>query len=206
MLKFLLQGFMLGIAYVAPIGMQNLYVINTAISKSRLRAYQVALITTFFDISLALACFFGMGALMERSNILKSIVLCIGSIAVIYIGIQLIRSKPDTNNNVDVNKSLIEVVIACFMVTWINPQALIDGTLLLGGIRASLPSDAAGFFILGSCLASFSWFTGLITVVSIFKNNFSHKIIKGINIICGSIIVYYGLKLAYNFIQIIGKP
>lgn len=72
LLKFLLQGFMLGIAYVAPIGMQNLYVINTAISKSRLRAYQVALITTFFDISLALACFFGMGALMERYLIFLS--------------------------------------------------------------------------------------------------------------------------------------
>lgn len=34
----------------APIGMQNLYVINTAISKSRFRAYQVALITVFFHI------------------------------------------------------------------------------------------------------------------------------------------------------------
>lgn len=205
MFKFLLQGFMLGIAYVAPIGMQNLYVINTAISKSRLRAYQVALITIFFDISLALACFFGMGALMERSELLKAAILCIGSIAVVYIGIQLIRSRPDVGSKVDVNKSLIQVIIACFMVTWINPQALIDGSLLLGGFRASLPADASGLFILGVCLASFSWFTGLTTVVSVFKSSFSEKIIRGINIVCGSIIVYYGAKLAYNFIQLIGK-
>lgn len=205
MLEFLLQGFMLGIAYVAPIGMQNLYVINTAISKTRFRAYQVAFITVFFDISLALACFFGMGALMERSELLKAIILCIGSVAVIYIGIQLIRSKPSASSEVDVNKSLLEVIISCFMVTWVNPQALIDGSLLLGGFRAFLPAEAAGFFILGVCLASFSWFTGLTTVVSVFKNSFNNKIIRGINLICGSIIVYYGAKLSYNFIQIIIK-
>ena len=205
MLKFLLQGFMLGIAYVAPIGMQNLYVINTAIGKSRFRAYQVAFITAFFDISLALACFFGMGALMERSELLKAIILCIGSVAVIYIGIQLVRSKPSASSEVDVDKSLPQVIISCFMVTWVNPQALIDGSLLLGGFRVSLPPEAAGFFIFGVCLASFSWFTGLTTVVSVFKNSFNNKIIRGINLICGTIIVYYGTKLGYNFIQIV-KP
>ncbi len=57
---------MLGIAYVAPIGMQNMYVINTAVSKNKTRAYQVALITIFFDISLAIACFFGMGLIMDK--------------------------------------------------------------------------------------------------------------------------------------------
>lgn len=98
MLKYFIQGFTLGLAYVAPIGMQNLYVINTAISKSKLKAYQVAFITIFFDISLALACFWGIGTLMEKSKGLKSIVLFIGAIAVIYIGVKLVRSTPDMKN------------------------------------------------------------------------------------------------------------
>ncbi|HYE10658.1 MAG TPA: amino acid transporter, partial [Patescibacteria group bacterium] len=65
-MEFLLQGLALGLAYVAPIGMQNIYVINTAINKSKLRAYQVAFITVFFDITLALACFLGIGALLSK--------------------------------------------------------------------------------------------------------------------------------------------
>ncbi|MFZ5354392.1 MAG: LysE/ArgO family amino acid transporter [Bacillota bacterium] len=200
MYNYLLQGLMLGFAYVAPIGMQNIYVINTALSKSRLRAYQVAFITIFFDITLALACFFGMGAVMEASMLLKSAILAIGCIAVVIIGVNLIRSKPKADSNVDVNKSLTQVIITCFTVTWINPQALIDGSLLLGGYRASLPAGTAGLFIIGVCLASFTWFTGLSTLVSVFRKGFNNKLIRLINVVCGGIIIYFGLKLGYSFI------
>ncbi|MTK13692.1 MAG: amino acid transporter [Clostridiaceae bacterium] len=203
MLKYCIQGFLLGLVYVAPIGMQNIYVINTAVSKNKLRAYQVAFITIFFDISLALACFFGMGTLMEKSKIIRATVLFIGCIAVVYIGIQLMRSTPDAEKEVDVNKSLIEVIMTCFMVTWLNPQAIIDGSLLLGGFRASLPQAASTLFILGVCLASFFWFISVATIVSTFKQKFNRKVLRIINIICGAVIIYYGLKLGYSFLQII---
>lgn len=203
MSNYFTQGFMLGIAYVAPIGMQNLYVINTAIKRSKLRAYQVAFITIFFDISLALACFFGIGALMEKSKTLELLILLIGSIVVVYIGIQLMRSTIDVKDEVNMNKSIFQVILTCFMVTWANPQALIDGSLLLGGFKASLPDEGASLFILGVCIASLFWFLGLATTVSTFKRNFSNKILKAINILCGGIIVYYGLKLGYSFLQMV---
>ena len=201
MTKYLFQGFMLGFAYVAPIGMQNIYVINNAISNNKLRAYTVALITIFFDISLALACFFGMGAIIEKFQVLKSAILFIGCLAVVFIGIQLLRSTPETKK-VDVNKSLPQIILSCLLVTWANPQALIDGSLLLGGFKATLSSEASNLFILGFCLASTSWFLGITTIVSIFKNNINNKIIKTINVICGVVLIYYGLKLGYNFLQI----
>lgn len=201
MINFLAHGFMLGLAYVAPIGMQNLYVINTTTTKGKMRAYQVASIIIFFDISLAIACFLGMGLLMSKSELIKSIVLLIGSMTVIYIGVGLIRSKAQSNREVDVNKTLVQVTATCFAVTWLNPQALIDGSLLLGGFRASLPVGASRLFILGVCLASFTWFMGLTTIVSIFKNRFNSKVVRWINIICGGVIIYYGFKLGYTFIQ-----
>ena len=98
MYKYLIQGLLLGFAYVAPIGTQNIFVINTAIRKSRIKAYQVAFITIFFDISLALSCFLGVGALMERFRLLKMIILLIGSIAVIYIGVGLVRQVPEVKS------------------------------------------------------------------------------------------------------------
>ena len=63
---YFLQGLTMGLAYVAPIGLQNLFVINTALSASRPRAFGTAAIVIFFDITLALACFFGIGAIMQR--------------------------------------------------------------------------------------------------------------------------------------------
>jgi len=203
MLQYLIQGFILGFSYVAPIGMQNLYVINTAISMNKRRAYEVALITIFFDITLSIASFFGIGMLMDKVYFLKLSVLFLGSIIVIYIGVGLIKSKPEISKEVSVNMSLYKVIAACFMVTWFNPQAIIDGSLLLGSFRASLPVYALKFFIAGVCAASFIWFTFLATAFSVFKNSFNEKILGKINVICGYIIIYYGIKLAYSFIVLI---
>ncbi|HBV67428.1 MAG TPA: L-lysine permease [Clostridiales bacterium] len=201
MIETLIKGFTIGIAYVAPIGMQNMYVINTAMTQRRSRLYMVALITIFFDISLALACFFGMGALIEAVPLVKVLLLGLGSAAIIWIGIGLIRSAPKLDKTVETKKTLIQVVLSCFLVTWANPQALIDGTMLFGGFRASLPADMAKYFIMGSALASATWFLSLGTVVSIFKKAFSEKILKIINIICGLIIIYYGIRLGISFFQ-----
>jgi L-lysine exporter family protein LysE/ArgO len=205
MYKYLIEGLLVGFAYVAPIGTQNIFVINTAIRKSRLKAYQVAFITIFFDISLALSCFFGIGALMERFDLLKMAVLLLGSIAVIYIGIGLIRQVPEvkSEDTVNVNKSIIKIIGTCFAVTWLNPQAIIDGSLLLGGSRASLSVDMGIYFIIGVCLASLIWFTSLATIVSLFKSKFNIKVIRIINLICGVIIIAYGFKLAYSFVKLL---
>jgi L-lysine exporter family protein LysE/ArgO len=201
--KYLVQGLLLGLAYVAPIGTQNLYVINTAVRKSRLRALQVALITVFFDITLALSCFFGIGFLIEKSSIVKGIILFAGSGLVIYIGYGLVRSSAKLSEDVKLHDSILKIIASCFAVTWLNPQALIDGSLLLGGMRASLPGDMSKYFILGVCIASFLWFTFLAGIISIFRSKFDLKVIRWINIICGTIIIFYGLKLAYSFIKLI---
>ena len=70
-----LQGLTIGLAYVAPIGMQNLFVINSALTQPRRRALLTALIVIAFDISLALACFFGIGAQLYDENPFQSVCL-----------------------------------------------------------------------------------------------------------------------------------
>ncbi|MCI1945545.1 LysE/ArgO family amino acid transporter [Clostridium luticellarii] len=198
---YFIQGFLLGISYVAPIGMQNLYVINSAMSNKRIDAYKVAFITIIFDISLALTCFWGIGTLIESSEILKNIVLLAGCIVVIYMGLNLIMSSKTNIDNHPSDKTLIKVIVSCFTVTWMNPQAIIDGSLLLGAFKASLSSEASSFFIFGSCTASAFWFIFLTTVAAAFKHILNEKYISILNTICGIIIIYYGLKLGFNFIQ-----
>ena len=80
----------MGLAYVAPIGLQNLFVINSALAHTRRRALITALIVIFFDVTLALACFFGIGALMERFQLLNMMILLAGGIIVVLIGISLL--------------------------------------------------------------------------------------------------------------------
>lgn len=56
-----LQGLTMGLAYVAPIGLQNLFVINSALTQKRSRVYLTALIVIFWDISLGVCCFWARG-------------------------------------------------------------------------------------------------------------------------------------------------
>jgi L-lysine exporter family protein LysE/ArgO len=198
-ITYLLQGLLLGLAYLAPIGMQNMYVINTALRMGRLRTYQVAGITTAFDITLALSCFFGVGLLLDVFPPLKGIMLLAGCLIVTYFGVKMVLSHP-VPGNADVNEPLLKVALACFAVTWLNPQAVLDGTMLLGGMRATLPAEASTMFILGVMIASFAWFTGLATVTFVFKKALDGGVMRFINVLCGAVIILYGLNLGLSFV------
>lgn len=202
-MEYYLQGLTLGLAYVAPIGMQNMFVINTALTQKRKRVYATALITIFFDISLGLACFFGIGAVMEALSWMKKIVLGTGSLVVIWIGVGLVRARAELKTDTKVDIPILKVVTSAFVVTWCNPQALIDGTMLLGAFKASLPARTDPFFVCGFASASVIWFLGISTVISLFSAKITDKALRIINIICGAVIIFYGLKLFYRFITLI---
>lgn len=202
-MKYLLQGFTMGLAYVAPIGLQNLFVINTALVQKRSRAFLTALIVIFFDITLALGCFLGIGAIMERSKLLEILILLVGSIIVIYIGYGLLKSKGNMDRSTEVNIPLKKVITTSCVVTWFNPQAIIDGSMMLGAFKASLPADEGIKFIMGVMGASITWFLGITLFITIFSNKFTNSILTWINRVCGIVIIFYGLKLLYSFIEMV---
>lgn len=203
MIPIYLQGLSLGFAYVAPIGMQNLFVINSAMSQKLKRAMATALIVIFWDISLGLACFLGVGALMEALPWLKELILGVGGLLVIYIGVGLIRSKADLSGGKDVNQPLWKIIGAAFIVTWLNPQALIDGTLMLGAFRASLPTGGDLYFITGFASASFLWFNLLAIAVHLLGSRINSHVLTWLNRACGAVIVLYGIKLLGNLVQMV---
>ena len=125
-MEIYLQGLTMGLAYVAPIGLQNLFVINTAITQHRLRVYMTALIVIFFDVTLGMACFFGVGAVMESWPILEK-----------------------------------------------------------------------------AASASVIWFLGISTILSLFSRKITDKTLKIINIVCGIVIIFYGLKLFWSFVKML---
>ena len=93
MMGLYFQGLTMGLAYVAPIGMQNLFVINSALTRTRRNALITAVIVIFFDIVLSLACFFGIGALMQAHPWLQTVVLGLGGAVVVRIGLGLLLPK-----------------------------------------------------------------------------------------------------------------
>lgn len=205
MISIYLQGLSLGLAYVAPIGMQNLFIINSAMSQKLRRAAATALIVIFWDITLGISCFLGAGALMEALPWLQKIILGAGGLLVIYIGVGLIRSDADLSGGKDVNQPFWKIIGSAFIVTWLNPQALIDGTLMLGAFRASLPAGGDPYFIIGFASASFIWFSCLAIAVHILGSKINSRVLTWLNRICGVVIILYGIKLLVNLVQMLLK-
>ncbi len=195
------QGLSLGLAYVAPIGVQNLFVINSGMSQSRMAAYRTALIVIFFDVTLALAGFFGIGALIAQSEWLRKGVLCVGSLVVMYMGLKLMASRAVANPEFNANMPILKAVGMACVVTWFNPQAIIDVSLLLGSFRAALPPAESGLFILGVTCASAFWFLFLTTLASCFRNRFTPRLLRLINFVCGTVILLYGIRLGWAFVE-----
>ena len=179
-----LQGLTMGLAYVAPIGLQNLFVINSALTQKRGRVY--------------------LGALIQALPWLQKVILGLGCLIVIWIGIGLLRSKASLEGGRDVNVPIWKLISSAFVVTWLNPQAIIDGTMMLGAFRASIPAGTDVFFICGFGSASVIWFLTLSTVVSLLGSKFNEKVLNIINKVCGAVIIFYGCKLAWSFLQLMG--
>ena len=202
-MNIFLQGLTMGLAYVAPIGMQNLFVINSALPNKRKRALLTALIVIFFDITLSLACFFGIGTIMQKFKWLQMVILCVGSLIVIYIGISLLRAKTQDLEKDQPTMSIKKTISSACVVTWFNPQAIIDGTMMLGAFHVTLAAGQETPFITGVACASFSWFIGLTFLISLISSKFNAKVMRWINIVCGVIIIGYGIKLFVSFVQML---
>lgn len=202
-MNIFLQGLTMGLAYVAPIGMQNLFVINSALTNKRKRALLTALIVIFFDITLSLACFFGIGTIMQKFKWLQMVILCVGSLIVIYIGISLLRAKTQDLEKDQPTMSIKKAISSACVVTWFNPQAIIDGTMMLGAFHVTLAAGQETPFITGVACASFSWFIGLTFLISLISSKFNAKVMRWINIVCGVIIIGYGIKLFVSFVQML---
>ncbi len=201
-MDFYIQGLTLGLAYVAPIGMQNLFVINSALTQTRWRALVTALIVIFFDVTLALACFFGIGFVMQKYPPVQLGILLLGGLVVVYIGISLLKSSVRQIGSAQ-QMPLGKTVWAACVVTWFNAQAVIDGTMLLGAFKATMNHAQSLHFLFGVISASCLWFISLALIVSLAGSLITPRTLNLINKICGTVIIIYDIKLFWHFAEMV---
>ncbi len=191
-----LQGILLGFAYVAPIGMQNVFVIQSALTTDQRQAFLTAFFVIINDVLLAFACFWGVGALLEHYSFLRIPIALVGCLFILFVAYSLWHKSA---NDMQITRNVVrrpwQLFMACFAVTWLNPQAIIDGTLLFGGMRASLSADIRINFIMGVALASLVWFSTISFVVFKSSHSFTPKVQLIINRICAIILLIFAVKL-----------
>lgn len=168
-----LRGILVGFAFVAPIGMQNIYMFNNALSNKMSKALLYNFLVWFCDALFSFAAFYGIGALISDNEIVKIIVMLVGGALTSYIGFNIIRSAKQTAIGSDSKKqTLKQALMTALIVSWGNPQAMIDGTMMLGASRATLTFEQSILFITGVVTAVSSGITELRSVSTCFATNF----------------------------------
>ncbi len=191
-----LRGILVGFAFVAPIGMQNIYMFNNALSNKMSKALLYNFLVWFCDALFSFAAFYGIGALISANEIVKIIVMIIGGALTSYIGFNIIRSAKQTAIGSDSKKqTLKQALMTALIVSWGNPQAMIDGTMMLGASRATLTFEQSILFITGVVTASFIWDHGITIGFNLLRDKLPKKFLLAINLISGIIVAVYGLYL-----------
>lgn len=194
-------GFMLGLAYAAPIGAQNLFVITSASQQPLPRAYLTAACVAFHDIALAAVCFWGMGLVINTHPIIRLAFLAFGAVFLLRLGISSIRSfksaRIDEPTKLQGSQILWSIASTAAALTWCNPQAILDGSLLLGSFRASLPQADYFPFFLGAASASLAWFVGLTSCIGIAKT-FTRPVLPYVGLACGLLMLFLSVKMGQS--------
>lgn len=191
-----LRGILIGFAFVAPIGMQNIYMFNNALSNKMSKALLYNFLVWFCDALFSFAAFYGIGALISDNEIVKIIVMLVGGALTSYIGFNIIRSAKQTAIGSDSKKqTLKQALMTALIVSWGNPQAMIDGTMMLGASRATLTFEQSILFITGVITASFIWDHGITIGFNLLRDKLPKKFLLAINLISGIIVAVYGLYL-----------
>lgn len=194
---YFLQGLLVGLVTFAPIGMQNLFIINTALVQPLPRIILTITIIGLFDMTLSTAAFYGIGALLETWPIFNLMILIAGGLLVAYIGYKTFTTEP-TLKKVNTNIPIKNILLMAFLVTWGNPQAIIDASMMLGAFRANIPSENIYHFFFGFLAMTPIWFGFLSGIIYLLAKKIKISHLVWINRACGSVLIIYGIKLVYD--------
>lgn len=194
---YFLQGLLVGLATFAPIGMQNLFIINTALVQSLPRILLTITIIGLFDMTLSTAAFYGIGALLEAWPVFNLIILIAGGLLVAYLGYKTFKTTPSLKK-VDTNIPIKNILLMALLVTWGNPQAVIDASMMLGAFRANIPAESIYHFFFGFLAMTPIWFGFLAGTMYVLAKKIKISHLVWINRVCGTVLIIYGIKLVYD--------
>jgi L-lysine exporter family protein LysE/ArgO len=157
----LLVGFIASFTLIAAIGAQNAFVLRQGIRGEHVLA--VVALCTVSDIMLISAGIAGVGALISAHPSALNIAKFGGALFLIGYGLLAAWRAWRPSSLTPSEKAparLLEVLVTCAALTFLNPHVYLDTVVLLGTL-ANEHRDERWLFGVGAVTASAVWFFGL---------------------------------------------
>jgi L-lysine exporter family protein LysE/ArgO len=157
----LIVGFITSFTLIAAIGAQNAFVLRQGIRREHV--LPVVMLCTVSDIVLMSAGIAGVGALISAHPSALNIAKFGGALFLVGYGLLAARRawRPSSlTPSESAPARLIEVLVTCAALTFLNPHVYLDTVVLLGAL-ANEHRDERWLFGVGAVTASAVWFFGL---------------------------------------------
>ena len=180
----LVLGFIASFTLIAAIGAQNAFVLRQGIRREHV--LPVVALCTASDIVLISAGIAGVGALISAHPGALNIAKFGGALFLVGYGLLAARRawRPSSlNPSQKAPARLIEVLVTCAALTFLNPHVYLDTVVLLGAL-ANEHRDQRWLFGVGAVTASAVWFFGLglgaRRVAGLFASPLTWRILDGL--------------------------
>ena len=155
-----LQGLTLCFSLIITIGIQNSFVLKQGILKSH--NLLIATLCSLGDAILIIAGVYGFGKILATHQLLLDFFYWGGVIFLFGYGLTSFYSA-FKNNRLDLDSQprildFKEALIKTLVVTFLNPNAYLDGCVLIGSISSKILEEEKFSFTLGAISASCIWF------------------------------------------------
>jgi L-lysine exporter family protein LysE/ArgO len=202
-----LNGYLLGLSLIIAPGVQNLFVIKQRINKNH--PILAAFTCSIADSVLILCSIAGISAVISSNEVFKKI-LAVISIAFLvlycYKSIRLVICPEGKENQDKVEKNIgnsrVKTILLSISLSWLNPQAIIDTVLIIGGASASYNVLGSWIFGFGAAISSFSWFFLLSHSAQAFSKIINtHKVERLLNLTIIIIMIYIIIHLMRSLLN-----
>lgn len=159
----MLEGFLLGISLITAIGAQNLFVLRQGIKGEYVMT--TALVSSLCDFVLIGVGTWGAGSLVAGIPWLRQAAVICGIVFLLYYALKscvnliLGRSLELVMASDGESVPRRTIVLSAFGFSFLNPHAVLDGIVLIGGLSGQYEVlSERSFFAGGAGIASVVWF------------------------------------------------
>ena len=193
-----LNGLLLGFSLIMALGPQNIFLIRQG--AARHHPVLSALTCFICDIILIIGSVAGLHRMLESHDSLRAWMIGFGVIFLLYYGIRALKQalahqRPATKNEKE-RASRSHIIMLALGFSLLNPHAIIDSLVLIGGGSMQFPGYQH-VFLLGVLTSSLLWFTLLTFTAYYFANVLTRTHVwRRVEFVSGVLMLLLSVKLA----------
>ncbi|UBO73662.1 MULTISPECIES: L-lysine exporter [Aeromonas] len=194
-----LQGFVLGLAMIIPIGAQNAFVLSRGIHRNH--HLLTATLCCLCDLVLIGIGVFGGASLLAANPLGLALLTWGGVLFLSWFGVRSLRSAWRGQGAALADSAQLmgvrSVLAMTLGVTLLNPHVYLDTLMLLGSLGSQFAEELRPAFAAGAMLASLVWFYGLAFGAAALSPWLARgKVQQAIDVVVGLIMIALALQLA----------